>query len=352
MLSVSTDVSAQLKLASADVERALTAVGTGAANSILTSARDAQATLVTASTDAATQIKSLSADVERTLSAAGTATAASILAGAREVQTTLVTASSDAANHVKSLAPTSNVRCRSPARPPPIRSSPAPARPRHRRRPRHPGYRFVGCGEPGQGAGGRRRTSLSAAGTPPPLDHSPARAKPNHTGHRLRDAANHVKSLAADVQRSLSIAGTSPPSRSRPARAKPRTLVPLGARCRRIFGCRQPRQIAGERRRAHIDDGRRGHRRVHPEQRARGAKFADSATSAERPQPDQGDLRRISSGRSARSPPTPRTISRPAPRMRRTRWWPHRTKSVPRSSRPRRKSNARFSPPAALSARP
>ena len=49
-----------------------------------TSARDAQATLVSASGDAATQIKSLSADVERTLSAAGTSTAGSIVAGARE----------------------------------------------------------------------------------------------------------------------------------------------------------------------------------------------------------------------------------------------------------------------------
>ena len=94
----------QLKLTSSEVERALTAVGSGAANSILNSARDAQTTLVAASTEASNQIKSLSADVERTLSAAGSATAASILAGAREVQTTLVTASSDAANHVKTLA--------------------------------------------------------------------------------------------------------------------------------------------------------------------------------------------------------------------------------------------------------
>ena len=47
------------------------AVGTGAANTILTSARDAQATLVTSSTDAADQIKALSGEIERTLTAAG-----------------------------------------------------------------------------------------------------------------------------------------------------------------------------------------------------------------------------------------------------------------------------------------
>jgi hypothetical protein len=104
LLSVSSDVGAQLQLTSSEVERALTAVGTGAANSILTSARDAQSTLITASTDAANHVKSLTADVERTLSAAGTATAASILNGTRDVQTSLVSASADAANHVKTLA--------------------------------------------------------------------------------------------------------------------------------------------------------------------------------------------------------------------------------------------------------
>src|SRR4029078_4687405 len=45
LVSVSSDVGAQLKLTSSEVERALTAVGTGAANSILTSAREVQTTL-------------------------------------------------------------------------------------------------------------------------------------------------------------------------------------------------------------------------------------------------------------------------------------------------------------------
>ena len=71
----SADVGAQLKLTASEVERALAAVGTGAANTVLTSAREVQTTLVAASGDVASQIKSLSADVERTLSAAGSATA-------------------------------------------------------------------------------------------------------------------------------------------------------------------------------------------------------------------------------------------------------------------------------------
>src|SRR3979411_49850 len=79
LLSVSSDVGAQLKLTSAKGERSPPAVGPGAANSIVTSARDAQATLVSASSEAATQIKSLSADVERTLSAAGTTNAGPII---------------------------------------------------------------------------------------------------------------------------------------------------------------------------------------------------------------------------------------------------------------------------------
>jgi chaperonin cofactor prefoldin len=150
-----------LKLTSAEVERALTAVGTGAANSILTSAREAQTTLVTASGDAANQIKSLSADVERTLSAAGSATAATILAGAREVQTTLVTASSDAASHVKSLA-----------------------------------------------ADVQRSLSMAGASTAESIT-SGAREAQNTLVNASKDAATQVKSLTADVQRSLSMAGAS-----------------------------------------------------------------------------------------------------------------------------------------------
>ena len=46
LLGVSTDVGAQLKLTSSEVERTLTAVGSGAANSIIGSARDAQTALV------------------------------------------------------------------------------------------------------------------------------------------------------------------------------------------------------------------------------------------------------------------------------------------------------------------
>ena len=74
------------------------------AGAIVTGAREAQSTLVTASAEAAGQVKSLAADVQRSLSMAGTATAESITSGAREAQGVLVSASADAATQVKSLA--------------------------------------------------------------------------------------------------------------------------------------------------------------------------------------------------------------------------------------------------------
>jgi len=104
LVTASADAATQIKSLSADIERTLSAAGTATASSVVAGAREAQTTLVTASADAANQVKSLAADVERTLMAAGTATASSVVAGAREAQTTLVAASSDAANHVKSLA--------------------------------------------------------------------------------------------------------------------------------------------------------------------------------------------------------------------------------------------------------
>jgi hypothetical protein len=104
LVTASGDAATQIKSLSAEVERTLSAAGTATAASILSGAREVQTTLVAASSDAANHVKSLAADIERSLSIAGTSTAESIVAGAREAQTTLVTASSDAANHVKSLA--------------------------------------------------------------------------------------------------------------------------------------------------------------------------------------------------------------------------------------------------------
>jgi len=295
LLTVSSDVGAQLKLTSAEVERAIIAVGTGAANSIVTSARDAQTTLVTASSDAAGQIKSLSADVERTLSAAGgatapqscrvrakcrrpwsppppmrptrssrcpatssarssaagNATAASILSSAREVKARWSRHRREAANHARTLCcPTSNARCRSPEPPPPKRSS---------RRPRgsnHPGCASAERGEPGQSRdlGGTR--SLSIAG-PPRGDH--------HLGR---------------------------------ARGPQSTLVTAR-------GCRQSRQVAGDRCRTHADCGRSGHRRFDPEQRARGAKLAATGNVGRSPPARSRRSPRRSSGRCPRSPRIP-----------------------------------------------
>ena len=95
--------------------------------------------------------------------------------------------------------PTSSVRCRWPAPPPPNRSLPAPAKPRPR---------------------------WSTAST---------------------DAANQVRSLAADIERSLSMAGTSTAEVDH--RRRPRSPDHAG---HRFVGCRQPRQVAGDRCRTHL----------------------------------------------------------------------------------------------------
>jgi hypothetical protein len=149
-----------LKLTSTEVESALTAVGTGAAASILASARDAQTTLMSTSIDAAAQLKSLSADVERTLSAAGSSTAGAIVTGARDAQSTLITASAEAAGQVKSLA-----------------------------------------------ADMQRSLSMAGAATAESIT-SGAREAQGVLVTASADAASQVKSLAADMQRSLSMAGS------------------------------------------------------------------------------------------------------------------------------------------------
>ena len=248
LLTVSSDVGAQLKLTSAEVEAALTAVGTGAANSILTSAREAQTTLVSASSDAATQIKSLSADVERTLSAAGSATAASVLSGAREAQTTLVSAPRMRPTTSSRSPPTSNVRCRS------LGTSTAEAITAGAREAQSTLVAAsLGCSHPGQIAGRRHAAfAVDRRNRHRRGDHRRCARGPEYPRHRVRgcrrprsnrwpptcsvrsrwrgnataesitagareaqntlvtassDAANHVKSLAIDVERTLTAVG-------------------------------------------------------------------------------------------------------------------------------------------------
>ena len=226
-------------MTSAEVERALTAVGAGAAKSILTSARDAQSTLmsasteaagpdrvagpptsserspppasatassivagareaqttlVTASADAANQVKSLAADVERSLSMAGTSTAEAITAGAREAQSTLVTASMDATSQVRSLAADVE-RSLSIAGTATAEAVTAGAREAQ--------TTLVNASEHAasqvKSLSADIQRSLSMAGT------STAEALTNAS----MQAASQVKSLAADIERSLSLAGTS-----------------------------------------------------------------------------------------------------------------------------------------------
>ncbi len=159
LVSASSDAANQVKALAADIERSLSAASSATANVVVTGAREAQTTLVSASSDAANQVKSLATDIERSLSAAGSATAASILASAREVQTTLVNASSEAANQVKSLA--SDVE-----------------------------------------------RSLSAAGSATAASIlSGAREAQTTLVGASSEAADHVKSLSADVERTLTAVG-------------------------------------------------------------------------------------------------------------------------------------------------
>jgi uncharacterized HAD superfamily protein len=78
--------------------------GTSTAEAIMSGAREAQTTLISASSDAADHVKSLAIDVERTLTAVGADTAASILSSAREAQNSLVATSAEAASQIKTIS--------------------------------------------------------------------------------------------------------------------------------------------------------------------------------------------------------------------------------------------------------
>ena len=251
LVTASADAANQVKSLAADVERSLSIAGTSTANSIIAGAREAQTTLVDGLDGCRrARSRSLAADVQRSLSMAGTSTAETrsppararprprwsrlrrmppsqrqvtgrrrrnvslsmagtstaeaITTGAREAQTTLVTASSDAAEQVKSLAAdvaTFAVDRRNLHR-----------RVDHRRRargPDHAGHRLGGCRQPGQVAG-RRHPALAVDGrhlhrryrSPP----APAKPRPRSSA-ASSEAANHVKSLATDVERTLTAVG-------------------------------------------------------------------------------------------------------------------------------------------------
>jgi len=106
LLSVSADLTTQLKQASIEVEQLVGTVGSTAANAIRGSAEDAHASLLAVSSDATSQIKSLTADVERTLTSAGANTASVLLTSAREAQSTLTGASTDLVAQMQSLSTT------------------------------------------------------------------------------------------------------------------------------------------------------------------------------------------------------------------------------------------------------
>ena len=190
------------QIAAADVERTLSAAGDATAASILAGAREAQTTLVTASADAANHVKSLAADVERSLSIAGTSTAEASPPAPAKPRARWSPPPPRPPPRSSRSPPTSSVRCRSPEPRPPRRSPQAPAS------PEHPHQRVRRRVEPGQVAR-RRRAAFAVDGRQchRRVDHDRRARSPEHADHRVDDAANHVKSLAIDVERTLTAVG-------------------------------------------------------------------------------------------------------------------------------------------------
>ena len=215
--------------------------------------------------DAANQVKSLAADVERSLSMAGTSTAESIRSGSA-------------------------------------------------RSAEQAGHRLRGCGKPGQIARRRRRThSHHGRNFRRPTNHCRRARSPEHADNRFDGCHQPGQVAGRDVERSLSFAGTATAERSPSRRARSPDhagqCVLRGGEPGQIAGGRHPARaklrprslphrrmppitsVARHRCGTHLDSRWRRHGRFDPQQRTRGAKFADGDFSRGR-RPDQGDLRR------------------------------------------------------------
>ena len=158
-----------------DAERSLTNLVVNTSETIQTGARAAQQSLLSVSSDVGAQLKLTSAEVERALTAVGTGAANSILTSARDAQI-------DPGDGLR--------RCRQPDQ--------VAVQPTSSARSRPPATATA--------------ASILAS----------AREVQTTLVTASSEAANHVKTLSADIERSLSIAGRPPPKRSSPARAKPR----------------------------------------------------------------------------------------------------------------------------------
>ncbi|WP_370157456.1 hypothetical protein [Bradyrhizobium ottawaense] len=104
LLSVSAEQTSQVRSLAAEMQRALATAGGATIEALTSGVREAQGSLISASTDAASQIKSLTTDIERTLTAVGADTASTILNSAREAQTSLTSTSADAASQIRTIS--------------------------------------------------------------------------------------------------------------------------------------------------------------------------------------------------------------------------------------------------------
>ena len=278
LLTVSSDVGAQLKLTSAEVERALTAVGTGAANSILTSAREAQSTLrlgcatrSSAPTSKPRQRRSHPASI---LSAPRDQTTLSPLFGApahlrrrRLDPQTSARARRVASRTANQSRRSSDVQRR-------CRCGTTPSHHHRAREPRHAGPRrpVESLADAALAVAGTRASTAPATRRQSSRRRSRRSRKPESTlpvGRFWSDAANHVKSLASDVERTLTAVGAdTAASILGSAREAQSSLHATSA-----DAASQIKAISTEIERVALH-GHREYHRPHPDQRAQRAEHA------------------------------------------------------------------------------
>ena len=96
LLIASTDAATQIKTLTGDIERAVTAAGSATAESLMSSARDAQNALLASAGETSQHLKAVSGDIERAVSGSAASATEALQQSARNAQHALVAASSDA----------------------------------------------------------------------------------------------------------------------------------------------------------------------------------------------------------------------------------------------------------------
>ena len=178
-----------------DAERSLTNLVVNTSETIQTGARAAQQSLLTVSSDVGEQLKLTSAEIERALTAVGSDAANSIVTSARDAHSPSAVGL-DRRRHPDQVA---DRRRRA-------LTAVAAAGSAHRRLDPLSGVRGVATGQRYAASNVPVRRGNSTANS---ITHRAAIA--DHAGHGVDGRRQPVRSLAADVERSLSLAGTAPP---------------------------------------------------------------------------------------------------------------------------------------------